>query len=66
MAALQDGPDENVGSEMVLFQVRCLWFLCEAGSDQGAIQKAVRSLSGKCRFDAEVQDVFESMISFYA
>jgi hypothetical protein len=66
VAALQDGPDENVGSEMVLFQVRCLWFLCEAGSDQGAIQKAVRSLSGKCRFDAEVQDVFESMISFYA
>ncbi|KAI2489658.1 Condensin II non structural maintenance of chromosomes subunit [Fragilaria crotonensis] len=65
VAALQKGPDENIGGEMVLFQVRCLWFLCEAGSDQGATQKAVRSLSGKCQFDAEVQDAVESLTSFY-
>ena len=67
VSALKTGADENEANDMVLFQVRCLWFLCESGSDQGAIQQTIRELSGCFQFnvDAEVKNAVENLISFY-
>ena len=68
VSALKKGLDENETNEMVLFQVRCLWFLCESGSDQGAIQKTIREISDYSKFtvDVDIQNAVDNLISFYA
>lgn len=67
VAALLKGQDENETDEMILFQLRCLWFMCETSSDNHAIQKAIRRLMDTSQFDRKgVQDIVDRLISFYA
>jgi hypothetical protein len=68
VAALQNGPDENESDEMILFQVRCLWFMCETASDHNAMQKAIRRIMDTSKFERHegVQDVVDKLISFYS
>lgn len=68
VAALKNDSDENENDEMVLFQVRCLWYMCEHASDHNAIQKAVRSITDTSRFERneDVRDVVDKLVGFYS
>jgi hypothetical protein len=64
---------ENASNAMMLFQVRCLWFLCEYASDAVGVQKVVRTnfADSNAADDFEgqtegLQNVVDKLIALYA
>lgn len=65
--------DENMSDAMMLFQVRCLWFLCEHASDATGVQKVIRTnlsdtnaaqdFEGK---DEGLQNLVDKLTALYA
>jgi hypothetical protein len=64
---------ENASNAMMLFQVRCLWFMCEYASDAVGVQKIVRAnlVDANAADDFQgqtegLQNVVDKLIALYA